>query len=417
MIFSKSKKLQLLVDKKISHLKFFLEKLTHLVEVSYFEEIREVQEEIAQAQGLFVSSSCRLTSFDLKGSKISFIGSPTAGLNHIPQELWDNEKITIASAPGINRFAVTDYVLAVIIKYCFKNELDLSKLTVGVIGFGAIGGNLTKELKKFSINTVIYDPFVVKHSDGNNLAAMKKANIITFHVPLSFAGRHPTFEMVDKEYFKKILGSKGGSSLIINTSRGEIFKVKDLIAEIKKGQLKYAFDVWPQEPYLDDFLLEHSWLATPHIAGYSSRSKFLSSRKILLDCLTHFKIPLEELTEGETEDEIYPPPKIVREIPLKKIFFANKVNDEFNSKANSVLILEWLLERILNLEKTTRLLKEIANKTHASKKLAKKKLFLALRKKYLAKMEFSQVVVITPRKLQSFLFRFIKKLGMRVLEK
>ena len=400
-MLQKTNKLRLLVDKKISHLRSFVGSINHLVSVSYFEEVKEVRKKISSSQALFISSSCQLSLSDFKDSAVSFIGSPTSGTNHIPGELFQDKKITIASASGMNRAAVTDYVLAVVFKYSFKNCIKLDALTIGIIGFGAIGKSLTKKLAEFSIKTIAYDPFITEHSGEKKLIAMRKAHIISFHVPLSFNGRHPTFQIVDEKYFKKILKTKKKIPLIINTSRGHIFNTKALIAGIMEEKFDYVFDVWPDEPYLDDFLLRRSWLASPHIAGYSSRSKFLSSEKIFLDFLTHFKI-LPKRVEGYNAHFSKPLTLSNKKLSLKKTFFVNETSNTF--------ILEWVLEKILDLERTSRLLK----KSQGLKKLDKKNLFRSLRKKYLTRQEFSQIVIESCENLNEDLICYLKKLGMRV---
>ncbi len=373
------KKIIVAIDKKIAHLDFFFAKIVSLVEVIYFDDLEELP--VKSYQGLFVSSSTKITKTNFPFSSLQFIASPTAGLDHIADFFLTKKNLHLASAKGINRQAVGDYILATILCYAFEKKLEIPQITLGIIGFGAIGSSLGKRANELGIRTIIYDPFIPAYSNPKNLLALKKAQVVTFHVPLTKNGRHATFEMIDGNYFKKILpSSRNAIPLLINTSRGAIFKLKDLKEKIREKRITYAFDVWPDEPYLDNFLLSYAWLATPHIAGYSTKSKWGSSQKVFFDFVNYFKIPYPLKFEDKNKQKILS--KKIIEVPA----LSTKKAEEIPTAIKIVL------EEILELNKTTLLLKESGPIRKVSK-VKKKKLFFALRKKYLSKKEFSEVVV------------------------
>jgi erythronate-4-phosphate dehydrogenase len=99
---------------------------------------------------------------------------------------------------------------------------------------------------------------------------IRECDVITFHVPLQYAGEDVTFHLAGEEFFSKV--NKG--TFILNSSRGEVIDSSALKQAFKSGRVSAAIlDVWENEPCIDQELLGMVDYATPHIAGYSSDGK------------------------------------------------------------------------------------------------------------------------------------------------
>ncbi|MCK5301461.1 MAG: hypothetical protein KAJ21_06105, partial [Thermoplasmatales archaeon] len=124
---------------------------------------------------------------------------------------------------------------------------DMYGKTVGVIGAGKIGICLINILIGFGCKILAYDKFPdktvaqmksVQYVDLDKL--FRNSDIISLHVPLT----PETHYMINKDSIAKM---KQGL-MLINTSRGGLVNTKDLIENLKTGQIGSAgLDVYEEE--------------------------------------------------------------------------------------------------------------------------------------------------------------------------
>lgn len=120
---------------------------------------------------------------------------------------------------------------------------DISKLTLGVVGTGAIGAAVCKIGKSFGMNLLAFDinekkelvdKFDVKYVPLLDL--VQKSDIITLHFPY----KHDNYHMFNNDLFEKC---KDGM-YFINTSRGELVDIEALCKYFENGKIKgIALDV------------------------------------------------------------------------------------------------------------------------------------------------------------------------------
>jgi D-3-phosphoglycerate dehydrogenase len=145
-----------------------------------------------------------------------------------------------------------------------------SELTLGILGLGRIGKRMTYIARNIFGPVIACDPYLI---DGDFPAYVervskeelfRRADIVSLHVPLN----DETRGIVDK----RLLGLMRKGSWLVNTSRGAVVVVSDVIAALDSGRLDgAALDVLPKEPpEADDPVLRHDrLLLTPHAAFYS----------------------------------------------------------------------------------------------------------------------------------------------------
>jgi len=152
----------------------------------------------------------------------------------------------------------------------------LSSLTLGIVGFGKIGRSLAKKAKGFEFRSILaYDPYVsinakeeyneVKMVDITEL--LKKADIISIHVPLNEKTRH----FFNEEKFRMMKKN----AIIVNVSRGSVIDEKALIKALEHAQLGGAgLDVFEEEPVTNNnpLLKMKNVVVTPHLAWYSEEA-------------------------------------------------------------------------------------------------------------------------------------------------
>lgn len=148
----------------------------------------------------------------------------------------------------------------------------LSSQTVGFVGFGNIARRAADFLVGFGFNMVAYDPFLpeeVVASKGAKKVELDElfavSDVITIHTPLFDS----TYHLINKESLAKM---KDGV-IIVNTSRGPIIALNDLLEALKTDKVAAAaLDVLETEPNVDVekvFENKDKIIVTPH-AAYNS---------------------------------------------------------------------------------------------------------------------------------------------------
>ncbi|MEX0719235.1 MAG: 4-phosphoerythronate dehydrogenase [Balneolaceae bacterium] len=241
--------------------------------------------------------------------RIKFIGTGSSGTDHIHNKYFEQKGITIADAKGCNAPAVAEYVITALLLWREKHQPEKKIEKVGVIGAGKAGSAVIKLLQKFGIEYAAYDPpraEVDAEFKSATLDEVLDCPILTFHVPLTKTGPYATFHWLDEA---KLSGRK--YRLIINAARGGVIDEKALLkAHTEKQVEHFVLDVWENEPDFNTEMAERTFIATPHIAGYSEQSKINATQIICDKLATYF-----ELDHFTTPHKMLP--KIVEMEPIK----------------------------------------------------------------------------------------------------
>lgn len=258
------------------------------------------------ADVLITRSVTRVDDALLEGSSLRFVGSATAGIDHIDRAALDARGIAFAHAPGCNAQAVAEYVVAALAfgRSCRTGE---PPGPVGVVGLGHVGRRVARALRALGYDVMACDPPLAEqrargdlpsdHDHGLvNLARFERLGelgpllessfVITLHVPLVDHGPHATHHLIGQ---RELLRLRHGQ-LLINTSRGGVVDEAALRTWLSQGQGKAFLDVWEHEPRVDPRLVEPPTavqLATPHVAGYTLEGKLRATR-LVHDALCEF---------------------------------------------------------------------------------------------------------------------------------
>lgn len=263
--------MRILADKNIPHIcKLF--GLHNEVTISEGRVISE--KDVRDIDILIVRSVTKVNQLLLDNSSIKFVGTATAGVDHIDQNYLKKYGIDFFYAPGHNATAVVEYVFSALLCLAQRGNFFLRDKIVGIIGVGHIGSLLNKRLRNFGIHTLLCDPPLEKINSSKSWKSFEtlvaEANILTFHTPLIYKGDYPTWHMVDID----VLEALPSDRVLINTCRGAVVDNDALLKVLKHGKkLNVVLDVWETEPELSLPLLSYVDIATPHIAGYSIESK------------------------------------------------------------------------------------------------------------------------------------------------
>ncbi|MCO5143725.1 MAG: hydroxyacid dehydrogenase [Oligoflexia bacterium] len=253
---------------------------------------------LPEYEAVAIRSATKMTK-DLidAGSKLKMIMRAGAGVDNVDVEHATKKNVLVFNCPGENNNAVAELSLGLMLgllreipratagmkaNLWEKKELvgqELSGRTLGVIGFGAIGGIVGKSANALGMKVIAFDPNAEKLKQNKEYNFVQTwcssiddvfstATMISLHIPLM----EKTKNSIGKTQFDKL---KDGS-YFINCSRGGIVNEKDLLEALNNGKLSGAgLDVFEKEPVSkDDPLVMHpKVICTPHIGAATKEAQ------------------------------------------------------------------------------------------------------------------------------------------------
>ncbi len=226
------------------------------------------------ADALMVRSVTKVNEALLGDKAIKFVGTATAGTDHVDQSWLTQAGIGFSAAPGCNAIAVVEYVFSALLMLAERDGFALADRTVGIVGVGNVGGRLQKRLEALGIKTLLCDPPRADNGDEGDFRSLDElvaeADVITFHTPLYKEGQYKSLHLADEARIRRL---KPGT-ILINACRGPVVDNAALLKCLEEGQnLSVVLDVWEPEPDLNLALLDKVCLGTSHIAGYTLEGK------------------------------------------------------------------------------------------------------------------------------------------------
>ena len=232
------------------------------------------------------------------------IGRVGAGMETIDVDYAESVGIRCLNSPEGNRDAVGEHAVGLLLALADKiaaadaevrkgqwrreanRGFEIKGRTVGIIGFGNMGGAFAQRLRGFDCRIVAYDKYkpsgyAPEYVDEVSLEELQRqADIVSLHIPLT----DETHYMVDAAF----IGRMSRPFYLINTSRGAVVKTADLASAMERGKvLGAALDVIEYEDMTKDgidiqsqpsdfrYLLDSSrTVLTPHVAGWTVESKY-----------------------------------------------------------------------------------------------------------------------------------------------
>lgn len=153
-----------------------------------------------------------------------------------------------------------------------------STLTVGLLGYGRIARQVAATFTALGVGAVVvHDPYITEPEPGHRLVGLDEllatSDVVCVHCPLT----EETRGLIDAA---RLSAMKHGAFLV-NTSRGPVVVLEDLVAALRDGRLAgAALDVFEVEPPPVELIRNvPNLLATPHAAFYSVEAVRESQRK------------------------------------------------------------------------------------------------------------------------------------------
>src|SRR5688572_13381730 len=256
----------------------------------------ELIKEIKNVHILGIRSKTKITAKVLEAAKrLQAIGCFCIGVNQVDLKAATKNGVVVFNAPYSNTRSVAELVIGLSILLIrripdknkaahegtwlkdAKNSYELRGKTLGIIGYGNIGSQVSVLAEAMGMKVIFYDT-ETKLPLGNAEDAkslkdlLSHADIVTLHVPETSQSRN----LVNKsnlKYFKK-------GAILINYARGEVVDLEALRKAIIDGNIGgAAVDVFPLEPEKNgDRFQTHlqdlpNVILTPHIGGSTEEAQ------------------------------------------------------------------------------------------------------------------------------------------------
>lgn len=284
--------IRIIADDKIPFLNGVLEKHAEVIYIPG----REIHKEnLENADALLIRTRTKCTESLLTGTNVRFIGTATIGFDHIDTIYCKKHHIRWTNAPGCNSSSVQQYVAAALLKIASEFGFNLKGRTIGIIGVGNVGSKVERFARSIGMKVLLNDPPRARREGDRNFvklaSILRESDFITVHVPLNIVGEDKTYHLFNDKFFKKM--KKG--AWFINSSRGEVNDTAAIKNALESGKLGGAvLDVWENEPDIDLELMSKAFIATPHIAGYSTDGKANGTAMSVNSLCKFFDLPLKK---------------------------------------------------------------------------------------------------------------------------
>ena len=267
-------------------------KLEELGELTVYERTapEEVLTRTEEAEIVLTNKVVLSADVLCKLPKLKYIGVLATGYNVVDTEAARAQGVAVTNIPAYSTDSVVQMTFAHILNitnrvahyarenregkwarskdFCYWDTplLELSGLTLGVVGLGNIGMKVARVARTLGMEVYAATsksssslPEGIQKTTFKGLLGV--CDILTLHCPLT----PDTRELVNA----KTLGMMKRGAVVINTGRGPLVNEDDVAEALRSGQLAaYGADVMCQEPPREDnpLLAEPNAFITPHVA-------------------------------------------------------------------------------------------------------------------------------------------------------
>jgi D-3-phosphoglycerate dehydrogenase len=256
----------------------------------------ELIDEIKNVHILGIRSKTQITKNILEAAKkLQAIGCFCIGVNQVDLKAATKKGVVVFNAPYSNTRSVAELVIGASIMLIrripdknkaahagiwlkeARGSYELRGKTLGIIGYGNIGSQVSVLAESLGMKVIFYD-VETKLPLGNAEDAkslkelLSRADIVTLHVPETSLTKN-LINKTNLKFFKK-------GAILINYARGEVVDLETLSKAIHEGHIGgAAVDVYPVEPEKNGDKFQTplqncpNVILTPHIGGSTEEAQ------------------------------------------------------------------------------------------------------------------------------------------------
>ncbi len=256
----------------------------------------ELIKEIKDVHILGIRSKTQITKKVLDAAvKLQAIGCFCIGVNQVDLKAATKNGVAVFNAPYSNTRSVAELVIGLSIMLIrripdknkaahegiwmkdAKGSYELRGKTLGIIGYGNIGSQVSVLAEGLGMKVIFYDtetklPLGNAEDKKSLRELLKHSDIVTLHVPETMQTKN-LINKTNLKHFKK-------GAILINYARGEVVDLEALRKQIAEGAIGgAAIDVFPWEPEKNGDRFQTplqdlpNVILTPHIGGSTEEAQ------------------------------------------------------------------------------------------------------------------------------------------------
>ncbi len=236
------------------------------------------------------------TLLDGAGSSLKVVANFGVGYDNVDLDAARARGVRVTNTPGVLTNATAELAVALMLA-CGRrvaeadamirrhewaqSELqllgrELAGATVGLVGFGRIGGRVMHLLRGFEVQLLVSSRSGASLPGGGERRELPDllaaSDFVSIHVPLNTETRH----LIDD----RALAQMRPGAILVNTSRGAVVDTGALIDALKAGHVGAAgLDVYEDEPHVPPELTElPNTVLLPHLGSATAATRDAMAR-------------------------------------------------------------------------------------------------------------------------------------------
>jgi glyoxylate reductase len=259
----------------------------------------EAGDQVAGAAAIVTDPSITVDAalLDSAGSSLEVVANFGVGYDNIDVDAARARGVRVTNTPGVLTNATAELAVALMLAagrriaeadatvrrgewgQSSADELigrELAGATVGLVGFGRIGGRVAELLRGFEVRLLVTSRSSSTPSPGAErlefLDLLIASDFVSVHVPLTAETRH----LIDAD----AMAAMKRGAILVNTSRGAVVDTTALIDALRSGHLGAAgLDVYEDEPQVPQGLRElPNTVLLPHIGSATATTRDAMAR-------------------------------------------------------------------------------------------------------------------------------------------
>jgi D-3-phosphoglycerate dehydrogenase / 2-oxoglutarate reductase len=250
---------------------------------------------VKDAEAMVVRSETKVSRKVIEAApKLRVVGRAGVGIDNVDVDAATERGVVVMNTPGGNTVTTAElafFLIGALARHIGAADasmkagkwdrklfsgIELHGKTLGVLGMGRIGSEVSKRGLAFGMRVLAYDPFLTEQRAkqlgvelvGDLDSVYRAADFITVHMPVT----DQTRGMLNADAFAKM---KPGVR-IVNAARGEIVNEKDLAAALESKKVGgAALDVFAEEPLAAEhpFRKLPNVVLTPHLGASTKEAQ------------------------------------------------------------------------------------------------------------------------------------------------
>ncbi|MCH1627914.1 D-2-hydroxyacid dehydrogenase [Fredinandcohnia quinoae] len=256
-------------------------------EFHYYRNMEEAQHELKNADILITYGEDLTPELVSIASKLKWIMVMSAGLDQMPFDAIQEKGILVTNARGIHKIPMAEYTISMMLQVIKQNKRfieqqnqhlwkrtgfqtgELFGKTIGILGVGAIGGEIARLAKAFNMKVLGVNRSGKLHEFTDQMYQVSeieeflpKPDFIVSVLPSTDETKY----LLSEKHFNLMKSD----AIFINIGRGDLVKDEVLIEALKSKKISHAIlDVFEQEPLPSDhpFWDIEQVTVTPHFSS------------------------------------------------------------------------------------------------------------------------------------------------------